>query len=152
MDEENVEGGRPVERPLCQAGQGGAMAQTRVVTVQTWESGRLKVLFLGKKKVYLLFLAVLGLCCCVWAFSSCGKGEPLSSCGTRASLVAEHLAATVPADVNRPVSQQVLVSKWEPACSFIEDASLGLRLPLSGSGCPRLPPCLWWEMGQCTAS
>ena len=62
------------------------------------------------------------------------------------------LAATVPADVNRPVSQQVLVSKWEPACSFVEDASLGLRLPLSGSGCPRLPPCLWWEMGQCTAS
>ena len=90
MDEENVEGGRPGERPLWQAGQGGAMAQTRVVTVQTWESGRLKVLFLGKKKVYLLFLAVLGLCCCVWAFSSCGKGEPLSSCGTRASLVAEH--------------------------------------------------------------
>jgi len=23
-------------------------------------------------------------------------------------------------------------------------------LPLSGSGCPRLPPCLSWEMSQCT--
>ena len=54
--------------------------------------------------------------------------------------------------VNRPESQQVLVSKWEPTCSFVEDASLGLRLPLSGSGCPHLPPCLWWEMSQCTAS
>ena len=58
----------------------GCHAQTRVVTVQAWRSGRLKVLLLGKKN-YLLFLAVLGLCCCVWAFSSCG---------TRASLAAEH--------------------------------------------------------------
>ena len=38
----------------------------------------------------------------------------------------------------------------EPVCSLVEDASLGLRLPLSGSGC--LPPaCLWWGMGQSTA-
>ena len=58
------------------------------------------------------------------------------------------LAANVPADVNCPE----VFSKWEPACSFVEDASLGLRLPLSGSGCPRLPPGLWRGMGHCTAS
>ena len=93
MDEENVEGGRPGERPLWQAGQGGAMAQTRVVTVQTWESGRLKVLFLGKKKVYLLFLAVLGLCCCVWAFSNCSESGLFSSCGEQASHCGAPLVA-----------------------------------------------------------
>ena len=27
----------------------------------------------------------------------------------------------------------------KPACSLVEDASLGLRLPASSSGCPRLP-------------
>ena len=27
--------------------------------------------------MYLLFLAVLGLCCCVWAVSSCGEQGPL---------------------------------------------------------------------------
>ena len=26
-----------------------------------------------KIKIYLFFLAVLGLCCCAWAFSSCGE-------------------------------------------------------------------------------
>ena len=44
--------------------------------------------------------------------------------------------ATLPADVGCPESQEVLVSTWKPACSLVEDASLGLRLPLSGSGCP----------------
>lgn len=41
MDGANVEDGRPVERPICQAGLGVIMAQTRV---QTWKSGRLEVL------------------------------------------------------------------------------------------------------------
>ena len=50
-------------------------------------------------KIYLLFiylfLAVLGLRCCVWAFSSCGEqGLPfIAVCGLLiavASLVAEH--------------------------------------------------------------
>ena len=36
------------------------------------------------------------------------------------------------------------------ACSLVDDASLGLRLPLSGSGCPRLP--VSWGMGQSIAS
>ena len=45
--------------------------------------------------IYLLFLAVLGLHCCTWAFSSCGERGPLfvAVCGLLiavASLVAEH--------------------------------------------------------------
>ena len=32
-----------------------------------------------------LFLAVLGLCCCMWAFSSCSKQGLVSSCGAQAS-------------------------------------------------------------------
>ena len=39
------------------------------------------------------------------------------------------------ADVNSPGSQEDLVSNWEPARSLVEDASLGPRLPLFGSGC-----------------
>ena len=31
------------------------------------------------------FLAVLGLCCCTWAFSNCGEQELISSCGAQAS-------------------------------------------------------------------
>ena len=30
------------------------------------------------------FLAVLGLCCCAWAFSGCSEQEPLFSCGVKA--------------------------------------------------------------------
>ena len=32
----------------------------------------------------ILFLAALGLHCCVWAFSSCGKRGLVSSCGVLA--------------------------------------------------------------------
>ena len=53
---------------------------------------------LGDLFIYLLtylFMAVLGLCCCTWAFSSCGKQGLLfiAVCGLLivvASLVAEH--------------------------------------------------------------
>ena len=38
------------------------------------------------------------------------------------------------ADVDRPDPQEVLVSK-KPAYSFIDNVSLGLQLPPSGSGC-----------------
>ena len=40
-----------------------------------------------KKKSYFLiyFLVVLGLCCCVWALSSCSEQGLLSSCGVWAS-------------------------------------------------------------------
>ena len=46
------------------------------------------------KNIY-LFLAALGLCCYVWAFSSCSKWRLLCSCGAEllivvASLVVEH--------------------------------------------------------------
>ena len=48
-----------------------------------------------KKFIYFiyLFLAALGLCCCVWAFSSCGKWGPLFS-AVRGLLiaVASHVA------------------------------------------------------------
>ena len=42
------------------------------------------------------------------------------------------------ADVDCPESQEVLVSN-KPACSLVDNASLGPQLPPSGSGCPRLP-------------
>ena len=38
----------------------------------------------------------------------------------------------------------------EPACSLVEDVSLGPSLPLSGFDCPR-PACLQWGMGWSAA-
>ena len=35
-------------------------------------------------KLIYLFMAVLGLCCCTWAFSSCSERELLSSCRSSA--------------------------------------------------------------------
>ena len=70
-------------------------------------------------------------------FSGCKTGSPSQVC--RVSLLESwSLAATLPADVDRPESQEVLVSK-KPACSLVDDASLGPQLPPSGSGCPHLP-------------
>ena len=56
---------------------------------------RIKTLFKKINLLIYLFLAVLGLCCCAWAFSSCGKGELLFAAVHRlliavASLVVEH--------------------------------------------------------------
>ena len=53
------------------------------------------VLIFKKNKFICLFLAVLGLHCCVWVFSSCGERGLLfiAVCGLLiavASLVAEH--------------------------------------------------------------
>ena len=42
-------------------------------------------LFLKKNKFIYLFLAVLGLCCCAGAFSSCGKQGATLRCGVQAS-------------------------------------------------------------------
>ena len=39
--------------------------------------------------LFILFLAVLGLCCCMWAFASYSKQGLLCSCGVRVSLVTE---------------------------------------------------------------
>ena len=44
----------------------------------------MKKIFLKNKCIY-LFLAVLGLCCCARAFSSCGKGGATLRCSARAS-------------------------------------------------------------------
>ena len=35
---------------------------------------------------FFFFLDILGLCCCAWAFSSCGEQELFSICGAQASL------------------------------------------------------------------
>ena len=63
------------------------------------------------------------------------------------------LAATLLVDVNRPGSQEDLVSNWEPACSLVEDAISGAKfapcLPALAVAC--LTPCLWRGMGWSTA-
>ena len=41
--------------------------------------------FFLKIYLFVFFLAMLGLCCCEWAFSSCGEMGLLSSCDTRAA-------------------------------------------------------------------
>ena len=51
--------------------------------------------FFLKIYLFILFLAVLGLCCCEWAFSNCGEMRLLSSCGTRAVL--RHVSTVVAA-------------------------------------------------------
>ena len=77
-----------------------------------------------------------------------GRGHGRLRC--RVSLLRSwSLTAPLPVDVNRPESQEVLVNNQGPACSLVEDASLGPRLPLSGSGWPRLPPSL--GMGRSAA-
>ena len=56
-------------------------------------------------------------------------------------------------DVNRPVSQEDLVSNWGLARSLVEDAISGVKiaayLPALAVTC--LPPCLWWGMGWAAA-
>ena len=44
-----------------------------------------KVQLLFKKSIFNVFMAVLGLRCCVKAFSSCGEQGLLSGCGAPAS-------------------------------------------------------------------
>ena len=59
------------------------------------------------------------------AATYCLPAARLSRCTT---------SAPSQADVDRPEPQEVLVSK-EPAYNFVDNVSLGLRLPSSGSGC-----------------
>ena len=68
-------------------------------------------------------------------------GRAPSQVGRVSPLGCWSLAVILLAHVNRPGSQEDLVSNWEPARSLVEDASLGQRLPLSSSGC-RLPASL----------
>ena len=62
--------------------------------VESLESAALRDFFCLFLFVLFLFLAVLGLCCCVWAFSSCGKRGLLFAVHglliVVASLVVEH--------------------------------------------------------------
>ena len=41
-------------------------------------------------------------------------------------------------DVDHPESQESWLAT-KPVCSLVDNASLGVQLPPSGSGCPRLP-------------
>ena len=58
-----------------------------------------------------------------------------------------------PGDVNHPVSQEDLVSNWEPARSLVEDAISGAKIApcLLALAVAHLPPCLWQGMGWSTA-
>ena len=42
-------------------------------------------LFFNITFIYSFILVIIGLCCCAWAFSSCGEQELFSRCGVRAS-------------------------------------------------------------------
>ena len=68
------------------------------------------------------------------------SGELISGCG-------------LPGDVNHPVSQEDLVSNWEPAQSLVEDAISGAKIAtcLLALAVAHLPPCLQWWMGWSTA-
>ena len=52
---------------------------------KTLEQGAYCFFFNIYKFIYYLFLAVLGLCCCAWAFSSCGERGLLYVAVARAS-------------------------------------------------------------------
>ena len=91
--------------------------------------------------IYLLFLAALGLCCCVWAFSSCGEQGLLfllrwllllqsagsrhagfSSCGTWASVVvARRLSSCGSRALERRLSSCGLVALRPVGSSWTRD-------------------------------
>ena len=82
----------------------------------------------------------------------CTASVPSQGCHV-SPLGSWSLAANLLADVNRPGSQEDVVSKWEPAHSLVEDARIWGRdwsscLP-SGSGCrsPASLPLAGW--GAC---
>ena len=58
------------------------------------------------------------------------------------------LAATLLVDVNRPASQEVLVSNWKPARSLVGDAISGAKFAPFWLWLLRAcPPCFQWGMG-----
>ena len=68
-------------------------------------------------------------------------------------LGSRSLAVTLLVDVNRPGSQEDLVSNWEPAHSLVEDAVSGAEIAPRhlALAVARLPLCLWRVVGQFTA-
>ena len=61
---------------------------------------------------------------------------------------------TLRADVNRPGSQDDMVSNWEPAHSLVEDAISAAEMAprLLATAVTRLPLCLWRARGHPAAS
>ena len=90
-----------------------------------------------------LFLAVLGLCFCSRAFSSCGKQGPLfiavrGPLTIAASLVAEHRLQTRRLS-SRGSRAQVLRSMWDPHRPGLEPASPALAGRFSTTAPPGKP-------------
>ena len=86
-------------------------------------------------------------------FPGCAAGA-LSQVCCVSLLRSWFLAVTLLADVNRPGSQEDLVSNWEPACSLVEYAISGAEFVscLPALAIASLPPCLQRGMGRSTAS
>ena len=77
--------------------------------------------------------------------SGCTTGAPSQACLLKADFWVRPCQWM--SSVQNPKNSWLAM---EPICSLVEDASLGLRLPLSSSGCP-LPACLWQGMGWSAA-
>ena len=94
-------------------------------------------------------MAVLGLCFCARAFSSCGKWGPLliavrGPLTIAASLVAEHRLQTCRLS-NRSSQAQLLHGMWDPPGPRLEPVSPALAggLPTTAPpGKPSPPSCL----------
>ena len=102
--------------------------------------------FWGFFKFYLfiyLFMAVLGLCFCARAFSSCGKRGPLffavrGLLTVSASLVAEHKLQTCRLS-NCGSRAQLLRGMWDPPRPGLEPVSPAL----AGRFSTTVPPATW---------
>ena len=81
--------------------------------------------------IFFLLLAVLGLCCCTWAFSSCGKWGPFSSGSAGFSLWWLLLLQSISIAVTHGLSCSV-------ACGVFLDRGLNLH-PLHWQGIYRPP-------------
>ena len=110
--------------------------------------------------IYCLFLAMLFLCCCMQAFSSCGEWEVLSSCGAQAShcggfcycraralgmraltVAACGLSSYSSRALESELSScdtraQLLRSMWDPSVSGIEPMSATLTVGFPTTGPP----------------
>ena len=105
------------------------------------------ILFFLKYLFIYLFMAVLGLCFCARAFSSCGKWGPLfiAVCGPRtvaASLVAEHRLQTRRLS-NCGSQAQLLRSMWDLPRPGFEPMSPALAGRFSTTAPPGKPLCLY---------